>query len=325
MNTFRDRYNRRIDYLRVSITDRCNLRCVYCMPKNKLRWKRHDQILRLEEIIQVIKASNTLGIRKIRITGGEPLVRRGAAEFVGMIRQNCRPDEICMTTNGILLKRYAQQLYRNGLDRINISLDTLNAEKFERMTRSKASLEDVFEGIRAAASAGFERIKINVVVIGGVNDDEIEDFVQWAADNRRNIRFIELMPTGSSCFDHKRCFVPASEIKKRVEKIVNLDEVQNSGSVADEYPVKAAGIRIGFIRAVSQPFCRTCNRLRLTAAGILKPCLYSDFGIDLLPLIRTGASQRTLREKIKETAYQKPRGHHIGSREYCLSMNQIGG
>jgi GTP 3',8-cyclase len=325
MSSFRDQYNRKIDYLRVSITDRCNLRCIYCMPENKVKWKNHDDILRFEEALEVIVAAGSLGIRKIRITGGEPLVRRGAPEFVSMVRQKCTPDEICMTTNGILLDKFAGQLRENGLDRLNISLDTLKEERFKKLTRARASLADVFRGIESAGEAGFERVKINIVITRGVNDDEIGDFVNWAVKSGHNIRFIELMPTGSGWSDHEKSFMPATEIMAHVEKIANLEAVGNTNGVANEYKVDGSGITVGFIQAVSKPFCGDCNRLRLTADGILKPCLYSDLGTDLTPLIRGGADQETLKEKIKEVAYLKPRGHDIGSREYSFSMNQIGG
>ena len=325
MSPFRDQYNRKIDYLRVSITDRCNLRCLYCMPESAISWKKHDDIMRFEEALEVIVAAGSLGIRKIRITGGEPLVRRGAPEFVEMIRQKCGPDEICMTTNGILLDKFAARLRENGLDRVNVSLDTLSEEKFKKLTRSEASLADVFRGIEAARKAGFELVKVNIVIVRGVNDDEIGDFVNWAVKSGHNIRFIELMPTGSGWPDHEKSFMPATEIMAQVEKRAQLEAVGGTGGVAGEYKVDGAGITVGFIQAVSKPFCGNCNRLRLTADGILKPCLYSDSGTDLMPLIRAGADRETLKEKIRETAYQKPRGHNIGGREYRFSMNQIGG
>lgn len=325
MSGFKDNYNRVISYLRVSITDLCNLRCVYCMPKEGLPLKKHAEILRFEEILQLILAATELGIDKVRITGGEPLVRKGAPELVRMIRQNCLVKEICMTTNGILLGNYAQQLRKNGLDRLNISLDTLDPAKFKRMTRATASLEDVFRGINAAREAEFDRIKFNVVVIRGHNDDEIEQFVDWAVKHSYNIRFIELMPTGTGCFDHKQGFVPATEIKSRIERAGRLVPCNNQDGAAREYQLQGSNIKIGLINSVSRPFCDRCNRLRLTAAGILKPCLYSDIGIDLRPDLRGGADIETLKNRLREMVASKPKGHHIGSDNYCFAMNEVGG
>jgi len=325
---FEDRFHRRITYLRVSVTDQCNLRCIYCMPKDRIQWKRPDEILRFEQIVKIIAACAELGINKVRITGGEPLVRRDIAGLVGMIRQDCGVEEICMTTNATLLEQYAAQLKRNGLDRLNISLDTLDPAKFATLTRSHASLDDIFRGVEAAMEAGFDRIKFNIVVIRGLNDDEIESFVEWAATNNANIRFIELMPTGTGCFDHKSGFIDGAEIKSRIERVAGLVPVQSnnpSSAAAEEYQIEGSSARIGFIRSVSQPFCGKCNRLRLTADGLLKPCLYSNVGIDLMPDLKSGIDRETLKSRIRQVALAKPKGHKIGKKEYCFAMNCIGG
>jgi cyclic pyranopterin phosphate synthase len=259
-----DAYSRPINYLRISVTDRCNLRCVYCMPPEGVPWRPHEQILRYEEIETIVRAAAELGISKVRLTGGEPLVRLGIVDLVHMLARVPGVDDLTMTTNGVLLSRYAEALAGAGLRRVNVSLDTLRAQPFQRITRL-GRIEDVLAGIEAAHQAGLEPVKINTVVIRGMNEDEVVDFARKTTDEGWNVRFIEWMPVGNEQCMGRRWLdgvVTAEEIRRRIETA--LGELQpakasTGGGPARYYHLPGARGTIGFITPVSEHFCFRCN------------------------------------------------------------------
>jgi len=328
-----DSYNREINYLRVSVTDRCNLRCIYCMPKEGLSVIGHDDILRYEEILRVIRASIQLGIAKVRVTGGEPLVRRGILDFLCKLKTIDELRDVSLTTNGILLESLAEGIFKAGIRRINISLDSLNREKYEHVTRG-GSLERVLRGINEARRAGFSPIKINIVVIKGFNDDEILSFARQTIENPYQIRFIELMPLGRVGMDHEEKYLSNEIILDEIAKAYPLEplnlEKNNLDGPAKLYRIKDARGELGFISAMSQHFCRSCNRLRLTADGNMRACLFSDQEVDLKNAMRMGCSDSELVNLIKTAAETKPRGFketadegHI--KKCTKDMSAIGG
>jgi cyclic pyranopterin phosphate synthase len=328
-----DKYNRNINYLRVSITDRCNLRCIYCMPAEGITCMRHEEILDYEEILRIIRISTELGIRKVRITGGEPLVRRGIVDFIASLCTMKELDDISMTTNGILLADFAQDLYSAGMRRINISLDSLNAEKYARITRL-GDINAVLKGIQVAREVGFSPIKINIVAIKGYNDDEILDFARLTLETPYHIRFIELMPIGEAGNSIDDRFLSNDFIKDRIETLGKLEHIKKSGNgtdgPADVYRLHGGKGEIGFISAISHKFCSACNRLRLTSDGQLRTCLLSDEETDLKGLLRSGCSDAVLKETIMEAIARKPRQHKIifkdSYRKKCVKeMSAIGG
>ncbi len=334
-----DAYNRPISYLRISVTDRCNLRCIYCMPEEGVAWRPHDEVLRYEEIETIVRAAAELGINKVRLTGGEPLVRAGFVDLVRKIARVPGIDDLAMTTNGILLARYAEELAEAGLHRVNISLDTLDAERFRHITRC-GDLADVLTGIEAARRAGLRPIKINTVVIRGMNDDDgstQSPVVDLAAKTLEadwwNIRFIELMPVGNgelmnATWEEK--VVTAQETRERIEEALGeLEPVKmriGSGP-ARYYRLPGAKGTIGFITPISEHFCYKCNRLRLTADGQLRPCLLSEQEIDLRTPLREGADADEIKALIVEGINRKPMRHHL--KEHMLpegrAMSEIGG
>ncbi len=302
-----DRFNRRIDYLRVAVTDRCNLRCFYCMPEGRIPLYRHSEILRYEEILHVIRAAVSVGITKVRITGGEPLIRRDICELVRQISQIPQIADLAMTTNGIFLDKMAAPLFDAGLKRINVSLDTLNPLTFFKITRCNR-FEDVWKGLNRAASVGFHPIKINTVVVRNVNDMEIGSLARMSMGKAYNIRFIEFMPIGYLGQWQPDRFVSSNEMKKEIERIAPLIPVPRASmdGPADRYHFPASQGEIGFIGAVSQHFCSFCNRLRLTPDGKLRPCLMSDEEIDLKTPLRNGCTQTHLERLFHEAIASKP-------------------
>jgi GTP 3',8-cyclase len=331
MTGLSDSFQRPINYLRVSVTDRCNLRCVYCMPEEGVPWLPHANILSYEELITIIRAGAEMGISKIRLTGGEPLVRAGILDFVRMIAAVPGIDDIAMTTNGIFLAKYAAQLKGAGLTRVNISLDTLKAEKFDRICRGSkygASINNVLAGIEAARQAGLTPVKINVVVMAGVNDDEIIDFARKTLTEEWHVRFIELMPYSGQ--DGKiPSGLSAREMKKRLDPLGKMEPYKHErgNGPAKYYRLPEAKGTVGFITALSEHFCFSCNRLRLTADGKLRPCLMSETMIDLREPLRSGISSDKLKELIQTAVNAKPQGHNLlsgqrpGDRPFC----QVGG
>jgi cyclic pyranopterin phosphate synthase len=327
-----DSFNRPISYLRVSVTDRCNLRCVYCMSPEGMSLRRHDEILHYEEIERVVRAAASLGISKVRLTGGEPLVRRGLVDLVSMI--GCIPgiDDLAMTTNGILLARYAEELKAAGLKRVNVSLDTLRPERFRRITRL-GDLSNVLDGIAAAEGAGLLPLKINTVVARGMNDDEVLDFARLTLEREWHIRFIEIMPLGQwqrVDSEWENSIVMATEMRQRIGTDLGpLEPVKASvgNGPAHYYRLPGALGTIGFISPVSGHFCYQCNRLRLTADGKLRPCLLSDYEIDLRTPLRRGSGMGEIRELIIHSIVTKPERHHLdeGIIPRGRIMSEIGG
>jgi cyclic pyranopterin phosphate synthase len=328
-----DAYNRPISYLRISVTDRCNLRCIYCMPPEGVPWRPHEDILRYEEIEIIARAAAEMGITKIRLTGGEPLVRLGIANLVRRCARIPGIDDLAMTTNGVLLSRYAETLAEAGLHRVNISLDTLRPERFRGITRC-GDLEDVLNGIEAARKAGLAPIKINTVVMRGMNDDEVVDLARKTVDAPWwNIRFIELMPVGNGGLVNESWqekVVTAREIRERIEAALGQLEpakISKGGGPARYYRLPGAEGTIGFITPISEHFCTRCNRLRLTADGQLRPCLLSDQEIDLRTLLRRGADVDQIKALILEGINCKPMRHHLNEhlRPENRAMSEIGG
>ncbi len=325
MTGLSDSFQRPIDYLRISVTDRCNLRCMYCMPAEGINLLSHQDILSYEEIQRIATAAAELGIKKVRITGGEPLVRIGLSSLIRMLAQIEAIDDIALTTNGVLLARYADELKAAGLRRVNISLDTLKPERFRLVTRG-GDLDDVLQGIEAAGAAGLNPIKINVVVIAGINDDELLDFARKTVDEGWHVRFIEHMPLNSEMASSS--FVSVSEIRKRLASLGELEPCTFKGNgPARYYRLPQAEGTIGFITPVSEHFCFHCNRLRLTADGKLRPCLLSEGEIDLRQPLRQGISAEELKKLIKRAVESKPRKHKLaeGLVPKDRPFSQVGG
>jgi len=320
-----DSFQRPLNYLRISVTDRCNLRCIYCMPSEGIPLMSHEDILSYEEICIVARAAAELGIVKVRLTGGEPLVRAEVTNLLAMLARIQGIDDISLTTNGVLLQRYADELKSAGLRRVNVSLDSLRSDRFHRITRM-GNLDDVLRGIEAARQAGLNPVKTNTVVIRGTNDDEVLDFARLTIEGEWHVRFIEYMPfSKGEKADH--LLVPVSEIKQRIETLGELEPSPSSGGGPARY-FRLPGARgtIGFISPVSEHFCRACNRLRLTADGKLRPCLFSDTEIDLREPLRRGATADDIKRLIQEAASCKPEGHKLGAGITCERfMVQIGG
>ena len=327
----RDSYDREINYLRVSITDRCNLRCVYCMPKEGVSLLGHEDILRYEEILRIIRTAVKLGITKVRITGGEPLVRRGAVDFIASLMRVEGLEDVTLTTNGILLEPFAQKLADAGVRRINVSLDSLDPVKYEKITRG-GDLRTVLRGIDAVQEAGLSPIKINIVAVRGYNDDEILDFAKIACSRPFQVRFIELMPFDGSGLTERQ-FVSNEEILEKVRSVYRLSRVngkEENGGPARMYGVDGGQGKIGFISPLTHHFCHACNRLRLTADGCLRACLLREKYVDLRTPLRNGCDDDALEERIRKAIAQKPRGHEMisgdNSRRACATnMSQIGG
>jgi cyclic pyranopterin phosphate synthase len=307
-----DAYNREINYLRVSVTDRCNLRCEYCMPKEGLSVIGHDDILRYEEMLRIISAAMKLGIMKVRVTGGEPLVRRGILDFLRELKAMDGLKDVSLTTNGILLESMAEAIFEAGIRRINISLDSLNSGRYRDVTRG-GDLDSVLRGIDAAHQAGFSPIKINIVVIRGFNDDEILNFARQTIQRPYQIRFIELMPLGRAGMDHEGKYVSNENILESISKVFPVEPLKGKKSSLDGpaslFRIAGAKGEIGLIGAMSHHFCQSCNRLRLTADGHIRACLFSDQEVDLKDPIRKGCSDAELVRLIKTAAEMKPRGH----------------
>ncbi len=328
MTGLSDSFQRPINYLRISVTDRCNLRCIYCMPSDGVGLMSHRDILSYEEIYTVALAAAELGIDKVRLTGGEPLVRSGLPKLIQMLAHIDAINDISLTTNGLLLSRYAAELKRAGLRRVNVSLDTLKPDKFELITRRNSNLSGVLEGIEAARSVGLNPVKINVVVMAGINDDELLDFATKTIDEGWHVRFIELMlPVGVSTTASQ--LVSVSNMRRRLKLLGELEpclpSVGNGPAKYFRFP-HARGT-LGFITPVSEHFCFGCNRLRLTSDGKLRPCLLAEDEIDLKQPLRSGASSDGLKQLIEEAVARKPLHHHLteGYIPKDRPFSQVGG
>ena len=315
-----DSYGRKITYLRLSVTELCNLRCRYCMPEDGICKKRHEEMLTQEEMITAVRAAAALGIRKLRITGGEPLVKANIVELCGQAAAVEGIEEVCLTTNGTLLPELAAPLREAGVSRLNISLDTLDEEKFRYITRT-GRLSDAVSGIKAALSCGFDKIKINSVLIGGFNDDEIPALADLTRHYPIDVRFIELMPMYDSGDFGPEAFIPYTVVTDRIPELV---PIPGDGGVAKLYRLPDAKGSVGLISPVSAHFCTECNRIRITADGKIKPCLHSSDEISIKGLDYDG-----MLETLRSAILSKPRWH--GELSYSersranRNMNQIGG
>jgi cyclic pyranopterin phosphate synthase len=326
-----DTYGRKIDYLRISITDHCNLKCYYCTPFSGRDHLSRTQILSYEEMLKVAKAAAHCGITKIRITGGEPLVRKGVVEFCRMLSEIDGLKSLALTTNGIYLEEMAEPLFDAGVRRINISLDTLRPERFEKITGYNR-LPRVLAGIRRAEQIGMQPIKINTVVMRGINDDEIEDLARLTLDKPYHVRFIELMPTDSSAYGYyESLFIPVEEFMKKINQVdrVKIEPTTDSYGPARLCKLPGAIGKVGFIAPISWHFCGSCNRLRLTADGKIKTCLFSQEEIDIKAPLRTGALQNDIINIFRQAVAEKPSGHHLNAKDHqnaCQrAMHAIGG
>lgn len=322
-----DTYGRRINYLRLSVTDRCNLRCCYCMPAAGVAKLQHGELLSYEELCRVASAAVASGISKIRVTGGEPLVRKGLVPFLERLSGIDGLKELVLTSNGMLLEELALPLRRAGVARLNISLDSLEPENFATITRG-GDLARVLAGMDAAEQAGFPPVKINMVVMRGVNDHELLRFAQLSIDKPYTVRFIEYMPTLRDQGWNAQC-MPGSEILRRIAErypLLPLVGTEMAGP-ARNFKIEGAAGALGIITPISGHFCDSCNRIRVTAAGMVRGCLFSDQGVDLKPLL-AGCDDAPLRRTLRRIVTEKPGRHHLaeeGAQQGRLNMSRIGG
>lgn len=326
----RDKFDRVIDYMRISITDRCNLKCMYCMPKGELKPFEFKEILSYEEIVRVVTVAARLGVKKIRITGGEPLTRKNLPYLIASLKAINGIEDISLTTNGILLEKYARTLADSGLDRVNISLDSFRPERYKEITRG-GDLSHVIKGLQAAEEAGLLPIKINMVPVRALNDDEVEDFARMTLETPRHVRFIEFMPIGGRDLWSDDSYISTEELKNKVEKIGPLTPVRaRKNGPARYFQLEGAPGVIGFISALTHHFCGDCNRLRITADGRLRPCLFSETEVDLKPALRQSSLDKESEiERLLRLAIDvKPEGHNVHKRndlDSLKNMSRIGG
>jgi cyclic pyranopterin phosphate synthase len=325
----KDGFGREINYLRVSVTDRCNLRCRYCMPEQGVRPIAHADVLRYEEIERVVRVAARLGFWRVRVTGGEPLVRKGIAGFVARLASIPGIADVSLTTNGILLGDMAGELRRAGLRRVNVSLDTLREDRFAWITR-RPEFRRAWEGIMAALREGLIPVKVNVVLVAGFNDDEVEDFARLTREYPLWVRFIELMPLGGNGLGEYG-YLPVGSIWPRLQGLGPLEEVAvaagDGGGPARYFAYRGAPGRLGLITPLSQHFCGGCNRLRLTSDGRLNPCLAGLGEVDVRGPLRAGATDDDLAQLIALAVQQKPREHHMTPGEVACGrqMSRLGG
>jgi cyclic pyranopterin phosphate synthase len=327
----RDPFGRNISYLRISVTDRCNLRCRYCMPDGYLGGEKPNGVLSYEELALVGEAMVRCGVRKFRITGGEPLIRRDLHILIGYLNAFPEVCDIALSTNAVLLGRHAKNLKAAGLRRVNVSLDTLRPETFKQISQNQ-SLEPVLDGIAAAEEVGLAPIKINAVVMRGVNDDEICDLARLTVEKSWAVRFIEVMPMGQNPGAQEKMYVSAAEMRVRLESEFGpLEEAESEehAGPANEFRISGARGRVGFITPLSHTFCATCNRVRLTPTGKLRLCLFGEAGVDLREPVRSGASVDDLVGIIRTALADKPESHQLAlgysGPEAPVTMSQIGG
>ncbi len=323
-----DQFGRRIHYLRISLTDHCNLRCVYCMPEDQT-FRPSSQLMQDDEIALLTRLFASLGFDKIRLTGGEPTVRLHIVDIVRSIASTEGIRSVSMTTNGVLLKKLAGPLAEAGLDRVNVSVDTLNAEKFHRLTRW-GTLDDVWAGVLAAEQAGLTPIKLNAVVVKGYNEEDVIDLARLTYDHPWQIRFIEMMPFAGVTEVQTGQVITAAQIQAKIECALGTMEPANDGKLDGEariFKLPGAAGNVGFISSVTNPFCESCTRARLTADGRLRLCLLRENEVDLLAPLRAGASLEDLRRIILDGIWSKPWGHGLAQGVIPLNrvMNEIGG
>ncbi len=323
-----DRYGRRIHYLRISLTDHCNLRCIYCMP-DEMTFRPNAELMQDEEILRLVRLFTGLGFDKFRLTGGEPTVRAGIVELVRQIAHTPGVRSLSMTSNGVLFSRLAKPLAEAGLKRVNFSLDTLEADKFRRLTR-RGTLKDVWEGIQAAEAAGLAPVKINAVVVRNYSEQDVVELARLTLERPWHVRFIEMMPFAGATEFQLSKHVPFGEVKQQLEQEFGALEELNNGQLDGEarmYRIAGSQGQVGFISTISQPFCATCTRARLTADGRLRLCLLNEREVDLLAPMRSGASDEALRTQILEAVWNKPWGNGLAEGLVPLNrvMSEIGG
>ncbi len=329
MSKLKDSLGRMIDDLRISLTDRCNFRCVYCMPAEGLPWLPKREILTYEEILRLARIFIDLGIRTIRLTGGEPLMRHDVDVLVGGLFRLEPALDLSMTTNGFFLTEKIEGLAKAGLKRINVSLDTLHPDRFERMVRRDGNLiQKILDGTRLARDLGLTPIKMNCVVMRGENDDEIVDFVRLGREEGFQVRFIEYMPLDAQGAWRRDTVVSGAEIRARIDAAYPLRAANNGTEPATVYEFADGRGSVGIIASVSQPFCDSCNRIRITADGHLRTCLFSLHEHDLKGLLRSGASDGEIADFIVAAVWKKEPGHKINEPDFVQpsrSMSAIGG
>jgi cyclic pyranopterin phosphate synthase len=306
----RDGFGRRVEYLRISVTDKCNLRCVYCMPLAGLDWLPKSNLLTYEEIASVVRVMAGMGLKRVRLTGGEPLVRRDLPELVRMLAAIPGIEDIALSTNAVLLADAAAALREAGVARLNVSLDSLQPSRMDAISRRPGTASAIFDGLAAAEAAGFDPIKINAVIMRGRNDDEIEAFARITADRPWHVRFIEVMPTGDNLGISADEFVPATEMLARLQRIGSLEPVAGPPGNGPATYFRFAGGRgtVGVITPMSHNYCERCNRMRLTADGQLRPCLFGELQTNLRDPLRAG---QPLEPLIEETLRIKPERHFL--------------
>lgn len=324
-----DGFGRRVEYLRISVTDKCNLRCVYCMPEEGLPWLRRDELLSYEEIAEVVRSMAEMGLRRVRITGGEPLLRRDVPVLVAALRAIPGIDDISLSTNAVLLAEQARDLRDAGLDRVNVSLDSLRPERIDAISRRAGSAERIFAGLAAAEAVGFSPIKVNCVVMRGRNEDEIFDFAEITRSRPWHVRFIEVMPTGENERLSLDEYVSSDEMLATIRSASELVAVEGpkGNGPARYYAFPGAAGTVGVITPMSHNYCDRCNRMRLTADGQLRPCLFGSMQTNLRDPLRAGAPVEPL---IHATLRIKPERHHLvaGSGEGSgglAALSQVGG
>ena len=323
-----DRFGRKIHYLRISLTDHCNLRCVYCMPED-MKFRPNAELMQDEELLTLVQVFAGLGFDKIRLTGGEPTVRAHVVDLVREIAATPGINSLSMTTNGVLLGKLAEPLKQAGLERVNVSLDTLNPDKFKRMTRW-GKLEQVWQGIEAAERAGLAPIKLNAAVVRGYNDLDVVDLAALTLEHPWQVRFIEMMPFAGATELQQSQMVKATEMMERIQAALGPLEPSNNGHLDGEariFRLPGGQGELGFISSVSMPFCASCTRARLTADGKLRLCLLREKEVDLLTPLRQGATPEDLRQIIIDGIWQKPWGHGLAEGDVPLNrvMSEIGG
>jgi len=330
MRALIDSHKRKIDYLRISVTDRCNLRCLYCMPEEGVNLASSASILRYEEIMRIARLCVNHGVTRIRVTGGEPLVRKGIVEFIRELAGLKGLKEVSITTNGVALAEFAAPLKEAGLTRVNVSLDSLSRERFAHVTRGD-KLDAVLEGLEEAQRVGLTPVKINMVVIKGFNDDEIVDFARISLKKPYHVRFIEYMPFNTEeGWDRDKC-ISSDEIKKLIEAEMPVEAIEESGAGAGparRFKIKGAEGELGFISPVTRHFCGECNRLRLTADGKIRACLFSDTEVDLKEALRDGSPDKVIEDLLFRAVMEKPAGHQINENIFkrcARTMSLIGG
>lgn len=319
----KDKFNRDIDYLRISLTEACNLRCIYCMPEEEVCFKK-DNGLTDEELKYLIDIFGDIGLKKIRFTGGEPLLRKSIVELVSKAKEK-KIEKIALTTNGVLLHKYLDELINAGLNEINISLDSLNEEVFKKITRG-GNLSYVLDSIKKAVNKGI-KVKVNAVIVKGINDNEFLDLCKLSIDNKLDIRFIELMPIGEGI---KYTGVSGKDLEKILKENFKVKEGKRDtdNGPAFYYKIEGAEGRVGFISALSNHFCESCNRIRITSDGELKQCLHFKSGLNLKNILREDNRREEIKERIRKTIYDKPKGHRFiedKKTEDDRFMFQIGG